>query len=258
MRTWEDAATWRGAGLRREVFFFGPAEAPLYGSLYSAEPLRGGPGVLVCASWGYEADRTARLSHYVALSAARGGGAGMVFHYPGYGDSHGPSLAETTLDALADAAASALEEGARRCPQLAWFPAGLMVGAAVACLAQRVSPVAANRLLLVQPALSPEAYFARLAKSTQRVTLGPGRIRDMSFAYPLPAKILAAGPQADASLHEALAAFDGDGAVVRCARPPLDAPVPPGLEELVVDGSWRFGTQDYPALEHGVGEWLAR
>lgn len=257
MSTWDDAAAWAGEGLCREVFFFGPPGARLYGSLYAAKEPSRGEGVVVCSSWGYEADRTERLAHRIALAAARAGGAGMVFHYPGYGDSHGASLATATLGSLAEAGAAAIEEAARRRAGLAWFPAGLMVGASVAVLAQRLCEQAAERLLLVQPALSPSAYFAALEHSARRVTLGPGRIREMSFAYPLPRPILDAGAAADAPVSEALAGFRGEGAVVRHADPPAEATLPERFEERVVAGTWRFATQDSPALERAVGEWLA-
>jgi hypothetical protein len=256
MSRWDDAATWAGEGLRREVFFFGPPGEALYGSLYGADAPTRSDGVLVCPSWGYEADRTERLAHHIALTAARAGGGGMVFHYPGYGDSHGPSLAEATLESLSGAAVAAIEEAARRRPDLEWFPTGLMLGAAVACLAQSLARPAATRLLLVQPELSPSAYFARLAKSAQRVTLGPGRIADMSFAYPLPGEILAAGDAVDASVRDALASFDGEGTILRCARPAWEQPGGQGFAELIVDATWRYGMKDYPELEKGVGEWL--
>jgi len=257
MNRWGDAATWVGEGLHREVFYFGPEKSRLYGSLYSAEPLSRHVGVVVCPSWGYEADRTERLAHRIALTAAQVGGAGMIFHYPGHGDSHGASLADATLDSLADAAACAIEEAARRRPAIAWFPVGLMIGAAVACIAQRRSALATDRLLLVQPELSPSAYFGRLAKSAQRVTLGSGRINEMSFAYPLPPKVLAAGTDSDAQVLDALDRFAGDGVVVRYANPPSDGTVPDTFTCLTVDGSWRFGAKDYPALELGIEEWLA-
>jgi alpha-beta hydrolase superfamily lysophospholipase len=256
MSKWDDAATWIGEGLRREVFYFGPEEASLYGSLYSAQRPTRRDGVVVCASWGYEADRTERLAHRIALAMARAGGAGMVFHYPGYGDSHGASLAEATVESLAQAAAGAIEEASQRRSGLDWFPAGLMLGASVAALAQQRCRYAASRLLFVQPALSPSAYFAALAKSAQRVTLGPGRIKEMSFAYSLPRKIVSAGPQADAPVRQALAAFAGEGTVVRYVGPPPDPPVPERFAELTVEGTWRFGMLDSPALERGVAEWL--
>ncbi len=254
MSNWAEAGTWTGEDLHREVFFFGPPEGRLYGSLYSAAAPSRGEGVLVCPSWGYEADRTERLAHFIALTAARLGGAGMVFHYPGYGDSHGASLADATMGSLALAAVAALAEAAGRRPGLAWFPAGLMLGATVALLAAESAPV--SRLLLVQPALSPHAYFAALEKSAERDALGPGRIGRMAFAYPLPDAILAAGEEADAPVRAALSRFGGDGAVVRHEAPAPAAPLPGRFAELTVEGHWRFGSKDCPALERGVAEWL--
>lgn len=256
MDRWNDAATWTGDGLRREVFFFGSGESRLYGSLYSAESPSRPDGVLVCSPWGFEADRTEHLSHHIALTMARLGGAGMVFHYPGFGDSHGAFLGDATMDSLASAAVEALAEAARRCPQTGWFFAGLTIGAAVACLARQASPLAANRLLLIQPALSPSTYFAELAQGTQPVTLRSGRVMEMSFAYPLPRAIVDAGREGDVPVRNALRAFDGDGAIARYARPARDELVPADFEELVVDGAWRFARQSYEGLERGLAEWL--
>lgn len=255
MGSWDDASTWVGQGLRREVFGFGPSGSELYGSLYAAQAPSRRDGVLVCSSWGFEADQTERLAHHIALTMARDGGAGMVFHYPGFGDSRGASLAAATVDSLAAAAVAAIEEAARRMPGLSWFPAGLMIGAAVACLAQRMSDAAGDRLLFVQPALSPSAYFGALAKSSQRVSLSGGRVCEMSYGYPLPRAIVDAGVDADLPVREALRAFDGDGAVVRCARPDRDVG-PADFAEIEVDGVWRFGGKGTQPLERGVAEWI--
>jgi hypothetical protein len=256
MRGWDDAATWVGEGLRREVFYFGPAEEPLYGSLYSAaEPTR--PfGVVICPSWGIEADRTARLSHGIALAAARIGGAGFVYSHAGHGDSHG-DLHGATMDVLADSAVRAAEAARERRPQLSWFYAGIVLGGSVAFLAQRRTGLA-DRLLLVQPALRPSEYFEWLARSANRVTLGPGRVENMAHAYPLPQRILERGEEEDEAVRAALAEFAGEGTVVRCARPDPDPLVPATFEHVVVDASWRFGVKDCPKLEAAAGEWLRR
>lgn len=258
MGKWENAATWIGGGLRREVFFFGPEQSRLYGSLYSAESPSREDGVLVCPSWGFEADRTEHLAHHTALTIARLGGAGMVFHYPGFGDSHGASPGDATIDSLALAAVSALEEATRRRPGLAWFPAGLMIGAAVACMALRASEVAANRLLLVQPSLRPSAYFDTLARHVQRVDLETGGSIDVSFAYPFPRRIVDAGEDADVPVIEALREFDGEGAIVRHVRPARDEWVPESLVDITVEGPWRYAAKDNRELERGVAEWLRR
>lgn len=255
MGRWDDAATWEGEGLSREVFYFGPAGSRLYGSLYAAQSPSRPDGVVVCSSWGFEADRSEHLSHYLALATARAGGAGMVFHYPGFGDSHGAYLGDATIDSLAAAAAAAIEEARRRRPRLSWFPAGLMIGAAVACLAQRASG-AADRLLFVQPALNPAAYFGKLGESAHGVTLASGEVREMSFAYPFPRRIVEAGARADQAVGDCLRAFEGQGAVIRCARPAREKLVPDRFADVAVEGVWRFATPQTLPLERGIEEWL--
>jgi alpha/beta superfamily hydrolase len=256
MADWSDMAAWHGQGLCREVFYFGPAGERLYGSLYSAEAPSRPLGIVVCPSWGVEADRTERLSHGMALAMARTGGAGLVFHYPGHGDSQG-DLRRATMDTLVAAAGAAVHEAARRRPDVTWFFAGLMLGASVACRAQEATEPA-NRLLLVQPALRPSEYFERLARSVREVTLSDGRVESIAYGYPLPAGLREAGPEEDALVARALARFDGDGAVVRCAKPPPDPAVPAQFEEVVASASWRFGVKDYPDLDAAVTGWLDR
>jgi cytochrome P450 family 135 len=263
---WSDAATWSGDGLRREVFFFDAGGVELYGSLYvAAEPSR--PfGVIACQSWGVEADRTDPLVRAVALGMARLGGAGLVFHYPGYGDSFG-DLAEADLTVLVDAAVGAAAEGARRCPGLDWILAGFMFGASVACLARQRRVT--KRLLLVQPELRPGAYMRRLTKSSEPLAPGPsprqmmevGSVPGMTYGYPISRRILDRGDEADAAVAAALAGFDGEGAFVRHLEPEDtqgDGAVPERLERIGVPGVWRFGTQNHPALAEASIEWLDR
>lgn len=256
MGEWGDAATWTGDGLQREVFFFGLEGSELYGSLYAAQDPSRAEGVVVCSSWGFEADRTDHLAHHLALTMARLGGAGMVFHYPGYGDSRGAYLGDATLASLAQAAATAIEEAARRRPQLAWFPAGLMFGAAVASLAQGISPASAGRLLFVQPTLDSDAYFAPMAQGVQSVVLRSGAVREMSFAYPFPRGMVSKEGAAGSPVGDALAAFEGRGAVLRHERPARDELVPERFAEVIVDGTWRFADRYSPELEAGMAECL--
>lgn len=261
---WSDAAVWSGEGLRREVFFFRSAGVELYGSLYAAaEPSR--PfGVVACQSWGIEADRTDPLVRNVALSMARLGGAGLVFHYPGYGDSFG-DLAEVSLADLVSAAADAVEEGSRRCPGLSWILAGFMFGAATAALTRQRQ---GGELLLVQPEPAPGAYLRRLAETTQPVAPGPspremrkaGSFPGMAYGYPVPGRIAAAAAEADAEVAAALAAYEGEGAVVRHAAGAAAPPeaLPERLERVEVAGAWRFGSQNHPGLANAAAEWLDR
>jgi hypothetical protein len=262
---WAEAGIWSGDGLRREVFFFRSGGVDLYGSLYaSAEPTR--PlGVVACGSWGVEADRTDPLLRAVALGAARLGGAGLVFHYPGYGDSHG-DLAEVTMADLSRAASDAVAEGSRRCPAVGWALAGFMLGASVASLAQQEAGV--ERLLFVQPALRPSAYFLGLAEKTEplprgsssRKTLEAGAAAGWAYGYPIPQHIVERAGEADSAVGEALAAFGSGGAVIRQAtreRVGVDE-VPERFERIEVAGRWRFGSQNHPELAEAAIEWLDR
>lgn len=258
---WADAAAWRGDGLRREVFFFESRGVPLYGSLYAAaEPSRS-LGVVACGSWGVEADRSDPLLRSVALATARLGGAALVFHYPGYGDSYG-DLAEVDMGQLVAAAADALAEGARRCPDAEWTLAGFMFGAAVACLAQPLSR--ARRLLLLQPSLRPVAYFQRLSSRSRPLPLGSpagdkmvaGSDPGMAYGYPVPSRILE-DSAADAAVADALAQFEGEGTVLAHADEEPDL-APPRFERVVVPGRWRFGARNNPGLAAAATAWLER
>lgn len=241
-----DSGTWEGEGLRREVFFFSSRGVQLYGSLYAASEISRPFGVVACNSWGVEADRCDPLQREVALAMARLGGAGLVFHYPGYGDSYG-DLAGLSLADLGEAASDAVAEASRRCPGVAWILAGFMLGASVACLAQRETGV--KLLLLVQPALSPAGYF-------QRLVARAGDAREMAYGYPNPSRITEHGDEADAAISSALEAFDGKAAIVSHLKPPRPEAAPAHFERVDAPGTWRFGSQNNPKLAAATVEWL--
>jgi hypothetical protein len=260
---WEHHRAWTGSGLHREVFYFSSGGIDLYGSLYAAAEPRVPWGLVACGSWGTEADRTDPLLRSVALAAAKLGGAGLVFHYPGYGDSFG-DLAEVGLDDLRNAACSAVGEASRRCPGLGWGLAGFMLGASVASLAQRQT--GAEWLLLVQPELRPGEYFRCLATTRRPLAPGPsprqmmevGTTPGTAYGYPVPGRILERADEADDAVAVALREFEGDGAVVRHASPPLPDHAPARFERVDVPGTWRFGSQNNPRLARAAADWLGR
>ncbi|CAN5895178.1 hypothetical protein BH20GEM1_BH20GEM1_21390 [soil metagenome] len=238
-------ATWEGDSLRREVFFFDSGPHRLYGSLYASARRTHPGGVVLCSSWGIEADRTQDIVHGLAAEAADLGGAAVVFHYPGYGDSGG-RIEDVTIEDLVAAAVRAAAEGSRREPGTSWVLAGLMLGASVAALAwQRV---AARGLLLVQPALDPGAYFEQLLHRVERAGLVEGKNTDTAFGYPVPEAIRSAGPDVAAAVGAELVACAGPGAVVRYAEPKPDEALPEGFDAITAPGSWRFGSMRYPDL----------
>jgi alpha/beta superfamily hydrolase len=253
---WENHGTWTGDGVRREVFFFAGAGCELYGSLYAADGVADArAGLVVCPSWGVEADRSDRLVHALALAMAELGGVGVVFHPPGYGDSDG-DLSSVTMDALAAAAVAAVEEARSRQPAKAWVLAGFSIGASVASLA--LERAGADALLMVQPALQPAAYFGELARIARRVTLGTGASETVAFGYPLPARILESGIEADAAVAKALDDFKGRKAVVRQATSTPEADLPASVELVTAPGAWRFGAKEHPELARTALGWLER
>jgi alpha-beta hydrolase superfamily lysophospholipase len=252
VRRWSDFGTWGDAGLRREVFFFPVAGRQLYGSLYQAASPSRPEGIVICPSWGVEADRSNRMLHALAFATARLGATAFLFHYPGYGDSDG-DLADSTMESLVYAAAGAVEEADRRAPDLDWFLAGFTFGASVACLAQPDS--AARSLLLLQPELRPGTYFGGIARKAERSAFGR-ELERLAFGYPAPEAMLRDADAADAAVAAALAEFEGEGFAARYASPEEPATLPDSFEEAVVPGTWRFGARHQPGLLEAALEWL--
>jgi len=250
---WGDTGTWVGEELRREAFFFTSGDERLYGSLYAAAGRTPRDGVAICNSWGFEGNQSDRTMHRLALAHARAGGAALLFHYPGFGDSPG-NLAEASMETLVEAAVDATAEGSRRLPGTSWAPAGLMFGASIAALAARRGT--ADRLLLVQPALRPSHYFARLERSARRVAVRIPARTGNAYGYPLPRRILTAAPAIDVAVAEALARFGGKGAVVRYAEPARSELIPERFEDVVLSGRWRFGAHQSPELAEAAASWL--
>ena len=245
--------TWDG-DIHREVFFFESGGERLYGSLYAAASPEPASGTAICNSWGYEGNQCDATTQRTALALARGGGAALIFHHPGFGDSEGEP-AEATMERLAEATTDALAEARAHRPGAAWGLAGMMLGSAVASLAAaRCRP---SHLLLVQPALRPSRYFARLERSARRAAARVPARADNAYGYPLPHRIRAAGERDDAAVVTALERYDGRGAVLRYERPPREGQIPARFEDLVLAGSWRFGARQRPELAKAAADWLS-
>lgn len=252
---WSDTGTWVGDGLRREVFYFASGGEQVYGSLYATDSPSAPAGVAICNSWGFEGNQSDATMHGIALRTARRGGAALIFHYPGYGDSHGDA-GDASIDSLVDAAVDAIEEARRRLPGTSWTLAGLMFGATIAALAARRAGV--HRLLLVQPALEASSYFSRLERSARRAAIRVPARADNAYGYPLPRRILEATPAIDTAVTEALTEFEGTAAVVRYEEPPRSDSIPEHFEDVVVPGTWRFGARQKADLGRAASDWLRR
>lgn len=256
MTCWSDAGTWAGDGLRREVFFFPSSDVELYGSVYATANASAPLGLVICNSWGYEADLASTLVHPLSIALAKAGGVAVSFHYPGAGDSLGDPD-ETTIDLMATAAGDAMSEASRRYPRTRWILAGFRLGASIAALAAGRG-VSADGLLLIQPALSPSRYFARLERISKRSIGRPSPPPSPGFAhgYRLAQPLLDSAPDADAEVEAALASVDVIGTIVRCEAPAEVEGASEHFEEIRVEGSWRYGARNHSKLVRATAEWL--
>jgi hypothetical protein len=244
---WADASTWSGGGIHREVFFFRSAEDQLFGSLFFAERPTRRLGLIVCYSWGREAEGLQPLYRGISEGMARRGGAGLEFHPPGHGDSGGRPE-ELTVRRLVDAAIDARREAERRVKEFQWVFAGVRLGAAIATIAAQESK--SNALLLLQPELDPAEYFDDMLRRARRSSLGRN---DSVFGIPLSDRTRSSA--ADVDVREALAGFGGRTLVVSYAPSPNSIPI--GAEMRLVKGTWLSG-EPHLALASNLLDLLLR
>jgi hypothetical protein len=240
---------WTGRGVRREVFHLPSGGDLLYASLYASEPARRGPRMVICPPWGSELIKTQGLCHRLARSLADRGGAGMLFHWPGLGDSTGVPE-EVTLDRLAEAVVDVLEAMADRPGGEGWGLAGIRLGAAAAALA--ATPGGAAALLLLEPVLDPGAYLNEVRRSARRARLRRDGEPEWAFGHPVPAGL----GQARRDVATAASTFTGPRAVLGygAGRP---SPAK-GFDFLTVKGSWRSGSLgDHQTLARAAADWAA-
>jgi alpha-beta hydrolase superfamily lysophospholipase len=241
----DGASTWRGEGLAREAFYFDVDGVELFGSLYRAEPVRRGLGVVVCGTLSLEAIKSL-VPQRLAAGVARAGGCALVFHYPGSGDSFGP--VDASFAELRAAAVAAVAEARRRVPEVRWGLAGLSVGAAVAAAAAEEAAV--EELLLLEPALDPVRWLDELVRASARSNLLGSA--DDGFAYGAPVPPLAPAQDPVALLRR----FSGRSVVVRSEENPPQTPLPDGIEVRSVPGKWARWREEAPALVEAALAWL--
>jgi len=176
-------STWRGNGLRREVFTFGSGEASIYGSLYAPDDREPASAFIVCAPWGIEGPPGERLARSFARGVARAGASALVFDWPGQGESEGePHLVE--IDQLIRSVYDAAANLTVRFPRVRLALAGLRLGSAIAALAAKgVSPSA---LVLMQPVWDPAVHFASMEKAAKRSGSAGEWSPGWAFGFPLP------------------------------------------------------------------------
>lgn len=241
LHDWE---TWEDDDLRRSVSYLTSGNEHLYVSTYVATRPRQSTVLLICPVWSAEARIAAEARHDLALGMARLGGGAVIFDYPGHGESTGEPEA-ATFPRLLDAVLEVARELGPAYPGT-WVPVGIGLGAAVAfTVAERVG---GDRILLFQPALDPQAYFADLLRRGARGRLR-GDAADRSgvvMGVPVSEEVLRAAETAVPQVRAAVAAFAGTGLCVRYARPAPVPGAPAGLEEIVVEGTW--------GLQHGLDD----
>jgi pimeloyl-ACP methyl ester carboxylesterase len=196
MSDWSDAAVWEGGGLRREVCYLRSGEAEVFVSTWG--PLTSAAfALLVCPPWGFEGSTSADLQTGIAHEAARRGGLGVVFHYPGHGDSTGDertATVETMVRAAVDTARAVSDRFAGEL-----MLAGLRLGASVAVLA--AADLHPARVLVVDEELDPASYFSELARRARRASLAYPGSKDLAFGVPLSDAVARSGQGAASALR---------------------------------------------------------
>lgn len=247
MEAWADAATWTSGGVRREVFHLPSGDDLLYASLYASDSVHRGPRLVICPPWGSEFVKAQRLCHRLARLLADRGGAGMVLHWPGQGDSTGIPE-KVNLDRLAEAVVDVLEAMVDRGD--GWGLAGIRLGAAAAALAATAGDAAA--LLLLEPVVDPGVYLNEVRRSVRRARLRREGEPGWAFGHPFPAGL----GHAQQDVATAASSFTGPRVVVRYGAgtpPPLK-----GFDTLTVGGSWRSESlRDHETLARAAADWAA-
>jgi hypothetical protein len=230
-------------GMHREMAFVPSGPARLYASLYAGSPPRLASAFVIVPSWGVELGALQDLAHELAAELARLGGACVLYHAPGHGDSTGDPSALTPHE-LVRGAVDVAEWARSRASDWRWNLAGLRLGAAVAAMAASLTDeITAHPnpvMLLVQPALDPATYFREVETSATRAG---ARVDTggLLFGHPRPA--VQAWSEVTNEVASGLAGFPGRiGAVVfDGARHPSSASpsLPDRAERLPVDARWR-------------------
>src|SRR2546422_8797638 len=90
----------------RRVAYFASRGRRLYASMSAATGPRNDVGIVICPSWGFEMASLLGFGHDLARTWARLGGAGLLYHPPGLGDSEG-ALEDLSQEDLVKAAVDA-------------------------------------------------------------------------------------------------------------------------------------------------------
>jgi hypothetical protein len=241
---WEDAARWSRGSVRREVAFVRSGPFLVYRSIYATA---GGPrfGVILCPSWGHEFGVSLDVLHLLARRIARRRGTAAVVHPPGHGDSSG-TIAEATVASIVRSVVDVMSACREVNPSIRWAFCGIRFGASTAALA-RADADSGAKLVVIEPALDPSAYFDDSATLARRLALtggyrttGDGTAADTVLGNRLDPELRSSA--ADVDVRTALEISSGPlVAIALSSGPGHMPPVEPGLERarrITVPGRW--------------------
>jgi hypothetical protein len=252
MNPWASLSLWQGDGVRRELFNFNSGPDELYGSLYAAMEPERDLRLVICPGWGFDFFQMNDLMHALALGIARLGGAAVLFHPPGHGDSRG-SIEDLTIDRNVAAALDAAGEAGRRLGGDAWDFGGIRIGAAVAALA---ADSAGGRLLpLIDPVLDLATHFEAITRRAKRLSLGRTDVLSL-FGHPLPKRAMAELP--GRSPKQVVAAFGGLAATLHFAGDVVEDGLGERVEDVAVPGAFSNPAklQEQETLADAALQWI--
>ena len=173
-------------------FYFGPADAPLFGSFHAPETTARTTGVLLCQPLGHEYIRAHRTFNQLAAGLARAGFPVLRFDYSGTGDSSGADEMGSVKRWMADVH-SAIDELKDTASVATVAVLGLRLGASIALAAAERRPDV-SRLVLWDPVVEGRVYLAELERLQREWLKGRpgshllsfGRGDDEIFGFPMP------------------------------------------------------------------------
>ena len=246
-----DAVVVHRSGVRHAGLYFVSGSDRVYASLYTPGDRPARLGVVLCQTWAVEGFSFIEWCHRVAHDVAAEGVAAIVPHWPGTQDSDGDATT-LTFDRMVSVGLDAAAATEERCEVPTWGTVGVRLGAAAAA---RLAPALnASRLVLVQPSLDPAGYFEEQERIARRGSLGVEQREGWLFNHPTPSGLR--DPAEAARVQAALAAYAGDGVVVRYRRPAIDPPTP--FRTITTWGDWRrLPRVDHCPLRVPTVRWLA-
>jgi len=251
---WTDVRSWTGKGLRREAFYVRSGDADVFVSLWEPAKRRPSFGLLVCPAWGLEGTTTCDLQTGLARAAAEGGGLGVAFHYPGHNDSTG-DVETSTIDVMTRATVDCARDVRDRFDGR-WIVAGIRLGASVAALVS--SELQSSRLLFVNEALDPSAYFEGLIRRARRASLAYPGSEGIVFGVPLSEAVVRSSAGRAVEVVAAISRAGGRVTSLRYSRDPNHAESA-GIESITVDGEGPWLTRSsHRGIVAAATRWLER